>query len=225
MILNLNINDYYFHSIIHGAQEGLQVIDNIIKTGAIKSPESLGVEARFGCHRANEICLSRVTNGNVKCGSISCFDIYVSRLTSLIIDKEISNRFQLIKPKVITTEEIFLHNYNNQTNLYDEYRINNDIPIEYVKGICIPYKNLLNLPLTFVPFVVEDILMAYYNGGLDNFYRESVLNKEEGQQAFDRRKYFLDRYICQLETILHNYHFDVPIYCYDDDSDKKLVLR
>lgn len=223
MIKNLNINDYYFHSIIHGAKEGLKVINNIMKTGAIKSPQSLGVEAREGCHRPNEICLSHITKNAIKYDTRSCFDIYVSRLTSFIIDKEISEKFQIVKPKVITTIESFLYNYNDKTNLYDEYRTTNDIPLEYIKGICIPYKNLLNLPLTFVPFVCEDILIAYYNGNLDWHYREKVLNKESGQQAFDRRKYFLDAYIDKLQSILQKYHSDISIYHYQNDN--QLVLR
>lgn len=223
MIKNLNINDYYFHSIIHGAKESLKVINNIMKTGSIKSPQSLGAEFREGCHRPNEICLSHITQNAIEYDTRSCFDIYVARLTSFIIDKEIAQKFQIVKPKVITTDEIFLGNYDDKTNLYDEYRTTHDIPVEYIKGVCIPYKDLLNLPLTFVPFVIEDILIAYYNGDLDWRYRERVLDKERGQQAFERRKHFLDDYIDKLQSILQKYHSDIPIYHYQNDN--QLILR
>ncbi len=225
MIKNLNINDYYFHSLIHGANEGLKVVDDILKAGAIKSPQSLGVRARVGCHYPNEICLSQVTSGVIKPDTISCFDIYVPRLTSLMIDKEVSKKCHIFKPQVVTTEEAFWCHSNSKTNLYDEYRTNNDIPIEYIKGLCIPYHNLVNDPLAFVPFIVEDILMAYYNGNLDGYYQESVLNSESSKQAYDRRRDILNSYVVQLQKILQDNHFDVPIYYCENDNDRKLVLR
>lgn len=225
MIKNLNINNYYFHSIIHGVNEGLKVIDNIVKTGAIKSPHSLGVKARFGCHNESDICLSHLTKTKMIPGTISCFDIYVSRLTSFVVDKKISQKCRIYKPKVTTTEEIFFNMSDNKTNLYDEYRTKDDIPIEYIKGLCVPYNSLVKDPLIFVPFVVEELLMGYYNGYLDGETRELILTKEATKEAYNRRVDILNNYIGKIEEIFNSCHIDMPIYYYESSSNPKLILR
>lgn len=225
MIKDLNVNDYYFHSIIHGAEEGLQVIDNIIKMGAIKSPQSLGTKARIGCHDKSDICLSHITKSNILQGTISCFDIYVPRLISFVIDREVSKSCQLYKPANAPIEEIILTNYEKKTNLYDEYRTKKDIPIEYIKGVCIPYYNLVENPLIFIPFIVEDILMGYYNGTLDNYTINLILQNEMSKEAYDKRVVVLNKYIDNLEHIFEIYKVNIPIYYYENESSPKLILR
>lgn len=225
MIKDLNINDYYFHSIIHGAKEGLQIIDNIVKTGAIKSPQSLGTKARIGCHDKSDICLSHITKTNILEGTVSCFEIYVPRLTSFVIDKEVSKRCQLYKPKNAPINEIFFYNDDKKTNLYDEYRTKKDIPLDYIKGVCIPYYNLIENPLVFVPFIMEDILMDYYNGTLDNSIINLILKNEVTKEAYDKRLAFLNEYIDNLKSIFENYQVNIPIYYYESESSPKLILR
>lgn len=225
VLKHLNVNNCYFHSIIHGANESLKIIDSIFNDGAIKSPESLGVKVRPGCHLASDICLSKITKSRLVKNTHSCFDIYVSRLTSLIIDKEISKKQRVIKPTVISTGEAFLQENGNKTNLYDEYRVREDIFLEYIKGICIPYHNLINDPLTFVPFVVDQILMMYYNGLLDYEYKNKVLREEGTKEAREKRISILDNYIGSIEKLVKDYQLDIPIYLYENSKSPRLVLR
>lgn len=225
MIKDLNVNDYYFHSIIHGAEEGLQVIDNIIKMGAIKSPQSLGTKARIGCHDKSDICLSHITKSNILQGTISCFDIYVPRLISFVIDREVSKSCQLYKPANAPIQEIYFYNDAKKTNLYDEYRTKKDIPLEYIKGICIPYYNLVEDPMIFIPFIVEDILMDYYNGNLDNDIINLILQNETTEEAYDKRVVALNKYIDNLERIFETYRVNIPIYYYENEPSPKLILR
>lgn len=225
MIKDLNINNYYFHSIIHGINEGLEVINNIAKMGAIKSSQSLGVKARFGCHHESDICLSHITEVKSMPEAISCFDIYVPRLTSFVIDRNISQVCKIYKPVVAANEEIILNNNYNKTNLYDEYRTKDNIPIEYIRGLCIPYHSLTIDPLVFVPFVVEEILMSYYNGFLDSRIHDLILMRETTKEAYDKRVNILNNYIEKLEEIFNLYDLDIPIYYYESEPNSKLVLR
>lgn len=228
MIKNLCVNSCYFHSIIHGHDKGLEVIDNIFKTGAIKSPASLGInDTRYGCHKATDICLSKATKKTTKQGVFSCFDLYVSGLTSFIIDKDISKKQKIIKPRVLPVNKLFGNiERGNTTNLYDEYRTNDDIKLEDILGICIPYDKLVNDPFACCMFVVEEILMGYYNCLLGRNAENEIRAKGQGEDKLKLRKELIELYIEEVIKSKNKYGVDLPIYLYKENNNKKeLVLR
>lgn len=225
-INNLNVNDYYFHSIIAGCERSFSILKNILITGAIKSPKSLKIRGRVGCNKVDEICLSANTKINNPKIYTSCFDLYLSRLVTLIIDKEYSKKYKVIKPKVITTKEIFSSDEyinGNVTNLYDEYRTRNDIPLKYIKGVSIPYNNLIDDPICFLTFASEEALMEYYNYGLDfNIIRSFAIEKSTEEEKKARIK-SLENYIACINKLFEAAQLDIPIYTYEND--KNFILK
>ena len=164
-IKNIKVNEYYFHSIIHGAQNTLKTLDGIFSSGSISSPKYRNINKRFGCNSLDEVCLSsqrKVSNVNLY---KSCFDLYLNELVTLIIDKSIKKNARIYQPKLVTTDEIFLmFNTEGYTNLYDEYRTKDIITTDYIKGISIPYEALATDPFLFVKLLDEE--MRNYLGGL-----------------------------------------------------------
>lgn len=219
------INSCYFHSIIHGCDKSLEVMDSILKMGYIKSPKSLGVKARSGCHKESEICLSKVTPSKNKKEIFSCFELYLPKLTSFVIDKSVSSHQKIIKTKCVPTTELHKHTEGTVTNLYDEYRTREDISLDYIKGICIPYNNLVNDPFQFLQFVNEEILMAYYNGLLDYYLIEEIKREQSDIIFKNSRIELLELYIKKLEVLLHEYDRRIPIYHYNIDAGKKCLIK
>lgn len=219
---DLRINDCFFHSIIHGEEKSLKVIKGILGDKAIRSPKSLGVKARFGCHKEDDICLSKVTKEKNVHGLISCFDLYLPRLTTFIIDKNVKNNQRIIKPNIVPVDKLYKYKEGTATNLYDEYRTKEDIPLDYVKGICIPYNNLVEDPVLFMQFLCEDILMAYYNGELYQCVIEQIRNEQTNDKAKKLRIDCLEEYIKKVKKLLVDNDTEIPIYNYDN---RKFILR
>ena len=224
-INEIDINECYFHSIIHGAKESFVILDSIISNKAILSPRILHKKVNRGCHKDNEICLSHITDkpSNIE-DYLSCFDIYVSRLMSFIIDKEIARKNNLYKPELLSTSDIFDCSINNSsyTNLYDEYRAIGRIPFKYIKGICIPYNQIINDPYIYLTFLNEEEQIKYYNGYvyLEDIDKYKLNNNKISDK--NKRIQFMDKYIDSVEKLIKFYNIKLPIYLYDD---KKLVLK
>lgn len=224
-INNLDINDYYFHSIIRGWENSFYTLKGIIEKKEIESPKILGIDKRFGCHDCDDICLSCSTSTNDKKRYESSFKLYLPRTVTLIIDKDFSKEHVVIKPKNITTKELFSnHKYINKhyTNIYDEYRTKEPISIDYIRGISIPYSNLVNDPVSFMMFACEDILMDYYTCGIDPIVMKQILDLKSDNISKIERKRLLDNYLVMLNNLLEHSNTRLPIYNYE--KSKKLVL-
>lgn len=222
-IKNIKVNEYYFHSIIHGAQNTLKTLDGIFSSGSISSPKYRNINKRFGCNSLDEVCLSsqrKVSNVNLY---KSCFDLYLNELVTLIIDKSIKKNARIYQPKLVTTDEIFLmFNAEGYTNLYDEYRTKDIITTDYIKGISIPYEALATDPFLFVKLLDETTLMNTYNGLID--YSEVARMRKDLTNESEKKKRceYLDSYIDKIQKVMKNNDIDLPIYEYNN---KQFKLR
>ena len=224
-IKSLNVNDYYFHSIIRDWKNSFYTIRGIIEKGEIESPKILGMDKRFGCHDIDDICLSCKTVKKDNNNYESSFNLYLPRTITLIIDKEFSKEHLVVKPKNITTKELF-SNYEyidkHYTNIYDEYRTKESISIDYIRGISIPYNNLINDPISFMMFASEDILIDYYTCGIEPIVIRQILDLKSDNISKMERKRLLDNYLIMLNYLLKQSNTELPIYNYE--KNKKLIL-
>lgn len=224
-IKSLNVNDYYFHSIIRDWKNSFYTIRGIIEKGQIESPKILGMDKRFGCHDCDDICLSCKTVKKGNSNYESSFNLYLPRTITLIIDKEFSKDHLVVKPKNITTKELFCNcEYidKHYTNIYDEYRTKESISIDYIRGISIPYSNLINDPISFMMFACEDILIDYYTCGIEPIVIRQILDLKSDNISKMERKRLLDNYLVMLNDLLEKSNTELPIYNYE--KNKKLVL-
>ena len=224
-IKKLDVNDYYFHSIICGWENSFYTLKGILEKKEIESPKLLGIDKRFGCHDKDDICLSCNTDSKNMKRYESSFELYLPRTLTLIIDKEFSKEHLVIKPKTITTKELFSnHKYidKHYTNIYDEYRTKESISINYIKGISIPYNNFVNDPIAFMMFACEDILMDYYTSGLDPIIVKQILDLKNDNLSKIERKRMLDNYLLKISELLKYSDTNIPIYNYENN--KKLIL-
>ena len=226
-IKELNINDYYFHSIIRGANKTFDTIDSVISSRALLSMKLQHKQVINGCHKDNEICLSSVTDEPLNAEEYrSCFDIYVPRLVSLVIDKEVSKKQKIIKPELLSTTEIFnsIGMNNSYTNLYDEYRTIGRIPFKYIKGICIPFDDINNDDIKYLTFLDDDRLIEYYNGLIPlevmNMYSKRYNNDIDKNKRID----IMDKYVDAIRVLVKQKNVKLPIYYYDS-NERKLVLK
>ncbi len=223
MNTDVSLKKYFYHSIINDSTSSLNIIKSILDSGYIMNSSSQGVKVRRGCHNSNEVCLSHYTPLKNNKNYISCFKIYIPLLTTFVIDEDISKKFKMFKPKLVTTDAIFKNKCSSKvTNIYDEYRTKNNIPLEYIKGLSIPYKGLVSDPFLFYLFSTEDALVAYYNGYIpsdmaDVIYEEGCNSKQESN-----RRNYMDDYIERIDSIAKSSEFKLPIFYYEDN---RLVLR
>jgi len=222
-VKNIKINEYYFHSIIHGIENTLKTLNDIFSSGSISSPKYRNINKRFGCNSLDEICLSsqrKISNAKLY---RSCFDLYLPELTTLIIDKSIKKNARIYQPKLVTTDKIFLmFNAEGYTNLYDEYRTKDIITTDYIKGISIPYDAIATDPFLFLKLIDEQALMNTYNGLID--YSEVARMRKDLTNEKDKKKRceFLEYYIDKIKIVMSNNNIDLPIYEYNN---KQFKLR
>ena len=223
-IKELDINDYYFHSIVHDGSMSFNVIRKIISDRAILSPKLQHSVVTNSCHKDNEICLSHITEDPNNSEYRSCLDIYVNRLMSFIIDKNFSKKNKVYKPELLPTSVIFEKKgtIDKYTNLYDEYRTIGRIPFKYIKGLCIPYKELINNPVKFLTFMDDFSQVAFYNGYFPQEYYDILYEEKNNEKSYIKRVDSMDNYIECLNEMIKKSNAQLPIYYYDD---KKLVLK
>ena len=137
-MMDLDINAYYFHSLILGREDTLKVLENILKCGKVLSINKGGYDGnnmRMNTH--DEICLSKKNNLGV---SPSAYDLFTRKKVSLIIKGNLPNVYR----PMMVEENGFYKVDPGKTTLYDEYRIKDEIPLEYVVGINLPVGFVLN---------------------------------------------------------------------------------
>ena len=88
------------------------------------------------------------------------------------------------------------------TNIYDEYRTKESISIDYIRGISIPYNNLINDPISFMMFASEDILIDYYTCGIEPIVIRQILDLKSDNISKMERKRLLDNYLIMLNYLL-----------------------
>lgn len=134
---------YYYHGIESFLDEDASVLDlflNIIKSGAIKTRTSLDDNNAL---KMNHICLYR-KNEDVDykerqpypIGPMSALDAWINNGLVFVISPDI-NAYKPIYKEDYKREE-------NETNIIDEWRTNENIPIEKIVGIALPLQTIEN---------------------------------------------------------------------------------
>jgi len=225
-----SINDFYFHSIIQDYTTTNLVLSSIINTGAIKAPVKIDKEKRYGCHKETDICLSKITDtSNIKDITIylSCFDFYMNNFTSIMVDKEFDKTHKIIKPKLVSmmdyAYEPDLILSGDTTNIYDEYRTEDDISLEYLKGVCIPSEHLIEDPATFAIFIMKELFDAYLANTLDANIINMIRRDRSSLDDINKREEFVKKYVLEIKEMFDRINIDMPIYDYN--SDKTFVRK
>lgn len=224
-VKNLYVNDYLFHSLVHDYRESIITLDSILTDGGIIPPSIKKINKRYGCNKSDETCLSMnnnvagVRNINLY---VSCFELYLSRLVTIMIDKKFSKDFKVFKPKLVSTCDIILNpdlvDGGDCTNLYDEYRTKEIISTDYFRGISIPYDALVEDPITFFTFLVKEAMIEFYNFGLDENLQRTIKMEQGGLRAKEDRKRMVNQYIESIKEIFSSHGMDMPIYSYSEDK-------
>ncbi len=141
----LDINNIYIHSIREDSYKAsLAVLRKILKSGYIKSQKSMGkyVTDCYCCQSNDEICLTEPNSNinfydnNTKTIYYDAVDLYVSSHLSLIIVKNI----KCYKPLLVSSSSMTrdMRMSGKYTDIYNECRTKNDIPIENITGVLLP---------------------------------------------------------------------------------------
>ena len=226
--MTINIRDFYYHSIIQDYDNTKLVLNSILEGGYIIAPPTKGENKRFGCHSDNQICLSKYTDYNIKKFNIylSCFDFYLTKFTTILLNKNLDKEYNIFKPLLAPNTELYLSdllNKGSHTNIYDEFRTIDPISIDYFRGVCIPYDNIINDSALFVIFYSEIFFEQFLTTGLDEYMMKSIKKQNNSKDDYKTRKEFMDNYIKELKEIFGKYNIDIPIYDYKED--KSLILK
>ena len=136
-MIDLDINAFYFHSIILGKDESLEVLDQIFKSGKILSLNKGGYDSKtLRMNYRDEVCLSRRSVSNL---SVGAYDLFAKKKLSLIVKGTLPG---IYKPSIISESDSFKYVEKGKTDLEGEYRVKDEIPLDYVVG--------LNLPVGFI---------------------------------------------------------------------------
>lgn len=226
--LRLEINDYYFHSIIHGFNLSFSIIRNIVESKAILPPKKSKIYGLNSKNHEDEVCLSKETE-KPKIDSykyLSGMSLYVPKFTSFIIDNSLTDKRVVKKPDLCSTSSIFEEESMGKTNLYDEYRTKGIIELKYIKGLSIPYDNIIKSTFNYLLFMDEGLLMKYYNGLITYEEIKKVNDLCNSKEEICSRKETLDTCILNIEKLFRMYNVNIPIYFYrDDKDDKRLILK
>lgn len=189
-MMDLDINAFYFHSIILGKDDALDVFENILKSGKILSLNKGGYDSKtIRMNLRDEICLSKRKNLNV---SSSAYDLFALKKLTLIVKGALPGVY---KPSIISERESFDYVEMGKTDLEGEYRVKDEISLDYVVG--------LNLPVSFI---------------LDSMfgYKYFFCNSEEMRRMkFVSSKNRLTDVVCfyeKLKGIMKENNVSLPIY-------------
>lgn len=138
-----DVNDCYFHSLILGEKEALEVFNSILKSGKILSLDKGGYDSNsLRMNNREEICLCK--KGKLHLFYDSAYDLFVMRKLSFII-RDLPG---IYKPEMIPIRETFgdttKYIDSGKTDLYDEYRVKDEISLDRVIGINFPVNSILS---------------------------------------------------------------------------------
>ncbi len=189
-MIDLDINAFYFHSIILGRDESLDVLDRILKCGKILSLSKGGYDSktlRMNCR--DEICLSKRQTLNI---SGSAYDLFAKKKLSLIVKGTLPGVYS---PSIVSERESFSLVEMGKTDLHGEYRVKDEIPLDYVVG--------LNLPIGFI----LDSMFGY-----KYFFCSSEEMKKMKFVGSKNRYKDVVSYYERLNDIMRNNNVSLPIY-------------
>ena len=136
-MMDLDLNAFYFHSIILGKDDTLKVLDSILKSKKILSLNKGGYDDRnIRMNFRDEICLSKKNNLNISSGA---YDLFAMKKLTLIIKGSLPGVY---KPLIVSEKDSYYFVEMGKTDLEGEYRVKDEISLDYVVG--------LNLPVSFV---------------------------------------------------------------------------
>ena len=136
-MMDLDLNAFYFHSIILGRDDTLEVLDSIFKSKKILSLNKGGFDDKsVRMNSRDEICLSKKNGFSI---SNSAYDLFATKKLTLIVKGNLPGVY---RPSVVSERESFDFIEMGKTDLKGEYRVRNEIPLSYVVG--------LNLPASFI---------------------------------------------------------------------------
>lgn len=205
---NLDLNAFYFHSLILGKDEALGVFDSVLKQGKILSLSKGAYDTKhLRMNTDDEICLSKVCNLNLVANA---YDLFVKKKMSFIIKGNIPGVYS---PQIVPEEWSMDYVSKGVTDLHGEYRIKNEIPLDYVIGINIPANFIISSMFGYKYF-----FSAGENLGKFGFVREE-------KRINDTVEFYNN-----IKSIMDKYNIDLPIYDIDDkrqlvDSDDIVKIK
>lgn len=195
-VMSMELKNCYFHSINFNSEKTLEVFGKIISDGKILSLEKSGIYANdFRMNKKDEICISK--KSPFKMFYNSAYGMYTREKLSFILKGDLPGVY---KPKLIPVSETFggalRYVDSGLTDMYDEYRVKDEIPLDHVIGINIP-----------VSAIVENIAdYKWFFLGLDESFREKK-NDNYSVRVSNTRDFYR-----RVVEILESNGIDLPIY-------------
>lgn len=187
---DLDINSLYFHSLILGKDETLEVFENILKTGKILSINKSGYDRNnLRMNTNDEICLSRIDNLAI---GYSAYDLFVKKKLSLIIKGNLPGVYS---PRLVSEEKSMEYISSGFTDLEGEFRVKDEISLDHVVG--------LNLPVGFMLSSMFGYKYFFCSG--EEFRRMKFVS---GKNRYDD----VVRFYEEINLVMERNNIALPIY-------------
>lgn len=189
----IDIKDCYFHSINLDGAGTLIVFDKILKDGKILSLEKTSFSSsKYRMNKSDEICLSKKNRYSIF--HESAYDIYVKSCLSFILRGDLPGVY---KPELIPIKGDGMRYLDSgKTDLVGEYRIKDEISLDDVIGINIPFNGLINNLGEYKWFFL----------GVDESFKGKLNHNKKTR--IKNVMMFYDK----VNECLGNYHLSIPIY-------------
>ena len=140
----MGLENCYFHSLNVNSEKTLELLDKVIKDGRILSLEKSGSSYDgFRMNKKDEICISK--KSPFKLFYNSAYNMYVRNRLSFILKGDLPG---IYKPELIPIKDTFGDGFRFSdtgfTDMYDEYRVRDEISLDDVIGINIPVTSIVN---------------------------------------------------------------------------------
>lgn len=200
--------DCYFHSLVFESDVALKIFESILKEKKILSIEKSGIfYDNLRMNKIDEICISK--KGKISFFYNSAYDLFVRRNLSFMIKKDLPNVY---KPELISVRDTFKdrNNFVNSglTDLFDEYRVKDEILIDDVIGINFPVSSILSN---------------------SSCYKIFFGNNYDYKVSFDMRKEEVISFYHSMLDIMRDNDIDIPIYDIDANnfikSDRDIIKK
>lgn len=204
----MDVKDYYFHSLNLNSEKTLELLEKIIKDGRILSLEKSGSYSDgFHMNKRDEICISRKSRFRMFYNS--AYDIYAREKLSFILKGDLPGVY---KPELIPVSETFGNGFryieSGLTDMYDEYRVKDEISLDHVVGINIPTRIMVDNLADYKWFFL----------GLDETFR-GKRNDNYKTRVQNTRNFYND-----IVSILERNGVCLPIYDIEDCCELKSEL-
>lgn len=192
----VDIKKCYFHSLNLNSEKTLELLEKIIKDGKILSLEKSGAYSDgFRMNTRDEICISKKSPFRLFYNS--AYGMYAREKLSFILKGDLPGVY---KPELIPVSETFggaLRYVNSGlTDMYDEYRVRDEISLDQVIGI--------NIPVSIIIDNIGDYKWFFL--GFDESFRGS--RNDNYKKRVSNTREFYNRVV----EILESNGIDLPIY-------------